>query len=368
MSAVEIKVGSMIYGGWKSSQIDIGIEQIAGTFDLSVSERWPGQDTPRQIHRGERCEVLADGETVITGWVDDAFPEFDATTHEFRVTGRDATGDLVDCSAIHKSGQWAKATLDKIVRDICAPFGIPVIVETDIGNAFDSHSIQEGETAFECIERACRMRAVLPVSDGKGGLVLTRAKDGPAVDDLVEGVNIKRARGEFSSKERYSLYIIKGQDRGSDDNLDAPETHAQVKAEATDSFVQRYRPLIVIAEEHGPHATYKQRAEWERNVRRGRSNRATITVQGWRNARGKLWWPNTMVHLDSASLGVNANLLITNVSLIDNPQSGRIAQLRLADRRAFDLLVGKKAAGLQGKIREKQASEKKQSGEDWSSF
>lgn len=364
----EIKIGSQIYGGWKSGRIERGIEQIAGAFELSVSERWPGQDTPRQIRRGERCELLADGEVVITGWVDDVFPDYAEATHEFRVTGRDATGDLVDCSAVHKSGQWANATLDKIVRDLCAPFKIQVKVEADIGKAFDSHSIQEGETAFECIERACRMRAVLPVSDGKGGLVLTRAKDGQAVAYLVEGVNIKAARGEFSSKERYSIYTIKGQDRGSDDNLDSPETHAQVKASATDSFVQRYRPLIVIAEEHGPHASYKQRAEWERNVRRGRSNRATITVQGWRNAAGQLWQPNTMVHLKSAWLGVDADLLVVGVVFSLDSQSGTRTELRLSDRRAFDLIVGKKAAGLQGKIREKQESEKKRSGDDWSAF
>lgn len=364
----EIKIGSQIFGGWKSGRIERGIEQIAGAFELSVSERWPGQDTPRQIRRGERCELLADGEVVLTGWVDDVFPDYAEATHEFRVTGRDATGDLVDCSAVHKSGQWANATLDKIVRDLCAPFKIQVKVEADIGKAFDSHSIQEGETAFECIERACRMRAVLPVSDGKGGLVLTRAKEGKAVADLLEGVNIKAARGEFSSKERYSIYTIKGQDRGSDDNFDAPETHAQVKAVATDSFVQRYRPLIVIAEERGPHASYKQRAEWERNVRRGRSNRATITVQGWRNAAGQLWQPNTMVHLKSAWLGVDTDLLVVGVAFSLDGQSGTRTELRLSERGAFDLIVGKKAAGLQGKIREKQESEKKKSGDDWSAF
>jgi prophage tail gpP-like protein len=132
--------------------------------------------------------------------------------------------------------------------------------------------------------------------------------------------------------------------------------------------VQRYRPLIVIAEERGPHASYKQRAEWERNVRRGRSNRATITVQGWRNAAGQLWQPNTMVHLKSAWLGVDTDLLVVGVAFSLDGQSGTRTELRLSERCAFDLIVGKKAAGLQGKIREKQESEKKKSGDDWSAF
>ncbi len=363
---VEIKIGSLVYGGWKSARIERGIEQIAGSFELGVSERWPGQDTPRQIRRGEACSVLADGETVITGWVDDVRPSYTGDTHEFQVNGRDATGDLVDCAAVHKSGQWANAMLDRIVRDLCAPFKIPVTSVTDLGNAL-SHSIQEGETAFECIERACRMRAVLPVSDGKGGLVLNRAKDSTPVAELVEGVNILSASGEFGMKERYSQYIVKGQDRGSDDNWDTPETHAQVKAEASDSGVARYRPLIVLAESHGPHATYRDRATWERNVRRGRSSRVTVTVQGWRAQNGQLWQPNTMVRLTSPWLGVDADLLIASVALTLDEQNGTRAELRLCGREAFDLIVGKKAEGVSGKIREKKASAKK-TGEEWSVF
>lgn len=357
MSA-EIKINGAVYGGWKTARIERGIEQIAGSFELGVSERWPGQDTPRQIKRGERCEVLADGETVITGWVDKPHPSYNDTQHDFQVFGRDAAGDLVDCAAIHKAGQWLNTTLDRIVRDICTPFKIPVSVDTNIGKVFPSFSISPSETAFECIERACRMCAVLPVSNGKGGLVLTRAKDTRPVAELVDGINILSASVELDMKERYSQYIVMGQDRGSDDNFETPETHSQVRAEVSDSFVTRYRPLIVLAESHGPHATYQDRATWERNVRRGRSSRATVTVQGWRSADGQLWRPNTMVHLKSPWLGVDADLLVASVALTLDEQNGTRAELRLCGREAFDLIVGKKEAGLSGKIREKQESAK----------
>ncbi|MEW5904928.1 MAG: phage baseplate assembly protein, partial [Pseudomonadota bacterium] len=279
---VEIRIGDQVYGGWKSARIERGIEQIAGSFELSVSERWPGQLEPRKIRRGDRCTVMDDGETLITGWVDDARPSFDADAHEFRVTGRDATGDLVDCSAIYKTGQWSGVKLDRIVRDVCKPFDIKVAIDTDIGSAFKSFKINDGESAFECIERACRDRAVMPVSDGKGGLVLTRAKDSESIAELIEGVNILSAEGEFGMKERHSRYIVKGQDRGGDDDLE-PESHTQIKAESVDEQVTRYRPLVVLAENRGSHATYKDRATWERNVRRGRSSVATVTVAGWRN-------------------------------------------------------------------------------------
>ena len=365
---VEIKIGDQVYGGWKTARIERGIEQIAGSFELSVSERWAGQDVPRRIRRGERCTILADGETVITGWVDDVAPSYSADAHEFRVMGRDATGDLVDCSAIYKTGQWSRVKLDRIVHDICEPFKIPVAVEVDVGKAIPDHRINEGESAFECIERACRMQAVMPVSDGKGGLVLTRAKDGESVADLIEGVNILSAKGEFGMKERHSRYVVKGQDRGSDDDFETPETHTQVKAESVDDQVLRYRPLVVLAESRGPHATYKDRATWERNVRRGRSSVATVTVRGWRNAAtGQLWQPNTMVHLVSSWLGVDAYVLVVAVTFTLDEERGFVSALRLSSRDAFDLIVGKKTPGLKGKIRESKSREKSL-GTDWSTF
>lgn len=372
---IEIKVSGNLYGGWKRASVQFGIEQIANSFELEVTDRWPGQLTPRPIRRGEPCQVLIDNEVIITGYVDDTDPEYDDKSHGITVSGRDVTGDLVDCSAIHKSGQWSNATLDKIVRDICKPFGINLVIQTELGAAFSTFSIQEGETAHECIDRACRMRSVMPVSNGKGNLVLTRASSGSPIDSLVEGENLKYAKGNFGMRERFSKYIIKGQDRGSDDDFDSPEIHSQPTAIVIDDFVKRYRPLIVIAEDRGANATYKQRAEWERNVRRGRSSRATLRVNGWRNKTGALWRANTLVHLFAPTIGADADLLIVSGSFILDEEAGEITELTVVGREAFDLIEGVSASRLKKVIRGKNGAarasgdgSKKTKGADWSVF
>ncbi len=372
---VEIHVDGNIYGGWKTARIPFGIEQIANSFELNVTDRWVGQDNPRPIRVGAACKVLVDGEVVITGYVDDNSPEFDGTNHSINIAGRDKAGDLVDCSAIHKSGQWANSSLDKIVRDICVPFGIKLLIDAPLGDKFSTFSIQEGETAHECIDRACRMRAVMPISDGKGNLVITRAKSGAPVAELIQGENILYARGDFSMRERFSSYIIKGQDRGSDDDLDTPENHTQVSATATDTYIERYRPLIVLAEDKGAHATYKQRAEWERNVRRGRSARATVRVNGWRNVSGAIWRANTLAHLKSEFLGADANLLIVGGTYILDENQGMVTELSLAGREAFDLIAGIKTTRLKSAINDKNGAsngsdktKRKSNKDDWSLF
>lgn len=133
MSKVELRVNGAFYGGWKTIRIERGIEQIAGTFELSVTDRWAEQSAVRQINPGQPCEVRIDEAVVITGYVDTVAPQYDKQQHTITVSGRDKTGDLVDCSAIHKSGQWSGRKLDQIAADLCQPFGITVFRNTDVG-------------------------------------------------------------------------------------------------------------------------------------------------------------------------------------------------------------------------------------------
>ena len=70
MSEVELRIDDRIYGGWKTVRVRRSIETIAGTFSLSVSEHWPGQQSLKAILPGQKCR----GETVITGYIDDVAP------------------------------------------------------------------------------------------------------------------------------------------------------------------------------------------------------------------------------------------------------------------------------------------------------
>lgn len=344
---VELKVKGGVFSGWESVEIKTGIEQIAGTFRLGVTERWAGQDTPTPIMPGFACEVLLDGAPIITGFVDSADPSYGESTHTVSIEGRDKTGDLVDCSA--KSGQWKSRRLDQIAADICAPFGIKVIKQADVGAAFLSFNIQEGERAFEALDRMARFRAVLLVSDGLGNLIITRAGQQRIATELVEGVNIKRAQCKFDWKERFSHYVVKGQHRGTDgESADAARGPS---GQSDDTVVDRYRPLVVLAEDQGHIASLQQRAEWERNVRIGRANRATITVQGWQHADG-LWRPNSLVRLRSPLLYADLDLLIAQVTYkLDS--GGTTADLELCRPEAFDLLAGVKGTRLNREISQK---------------
>jgi prophage tail gpP-like protein len=333
MPDVKLTVNGIDYGGWKSMRLARGIEQIAGTFDLGVSELWPGQKIVKNIAPGDSCTVTVDGTVAITGYVDDVDVDYGKDTHEVSVKGRDATGDLVDASAIHKSGKWAKGKAETIAANLCAPFKIPVRAEVDTGVAIE-WKIEEAEEAFANLDRLAKMKGVLLLSDGKGGLVITRAgKGGRAPIGLERGVNILRARLQLSFKERFGRYIVKGQGASSD-ALFGDAT--RLKAETVDPMIARYRPKIIVAEDLIDGAGLKRRALWEANVRSGKSAQLSVFVQGWSHSNG-LWQPNTTVHVKDPWLRTDADLLVKGVTFKLDEQ-GTVTELALTLPQAYDLI------------------------------
>ena len=148
MGSVILTVDGKLWEGWTEMSVSRSLKAIAGEFDLSVTTRWSAA-APRVIREGQPCTVRLGADTVLTGYIDDFIPSYDAENVEIRVMGRDKTGDLVDCSVVHSSGKWKGVRLEQVAADVCRPFGITVITETPTGEAFASVVLEQGETGFE---------------------------------------------------------------------------------------------------------------------------------------------------------------------------------------------------------------------------
>jgi len=336
MAEVKLIIGGDVWRGWEEVTITRSIEQAAGTFDLKLTDRWPGSDVVRPINPGIACRVEISGQPIIGGYIDDATETFEADTHELSVRGRDAAGDLVDCSAVYKSGEWKNAKLEDIASDLCRPFGVLVTASTSTGKAFESFRIQEGETVFETIERACRQRGLLVRSTGTGGLVIgsgAGVANNAGALALGDGGNVLKLRIEASSRERYSSYTVKGQNVGGGEK--SAEDIAGDEAVVLDGSVPRYRPLIVLAEEPGDGPRFEERARWEQRVRWARGKRMSATVQGWLDRAGRPWRPGDVVAVDFPKF--KGSMLIATVNFSRGP-TGTLSTLDLTLPNAFDVL------------------------------
>jgi prophage tail gpP-like protein len=338
---VQLKVNGQIYSGWTSVDIQRSIETIAGGFSVTMTDYDPALQVIQNVAPGDACELLVDGETIITGYVDETGPEFDADTHEVKVVGRDKTGDMVDCAAyvpLKTPGWFAAGTSPlQIATQIAQPFGISVRQDVDSGTV-GQFALQTEETAFAAIDRMAKDVGVLPVSDGLGGVLLTRGGTGGSFSPLEEGVNMLAAKGSVNWRDRFSHYFALSD--GSGFVANAP---VGTEATATDPAVKRWRPKVVVAssameagEQQADHLS--TRAKWEATVHAARAYRHKIVVQGWRDDQNALFQPNSVGRVTSVKLGCDETLLLVSVRWTLDDKGSR-TELEVTKPDAFKLIA-----------------------------
>lgn len=341
---IVLKAGGQVYQGWTKVEVTRSLEAMAGSFSLELTWKWQGSEQQYKafvepIKQGQACTVDIGSERVITGYVDDWIPSYDANSVVISVSGRDKTADLVDCSIDHPSGQFNNQTLTQIANTVCEPFGIKVMVNADVGAPFARIQIDQGESPHELLTRLARQRGVLLTSDTFGNLVITRASKVKAGVSLILGENVLAARGRFSWRQRYSKFTVKaaGAAFGSQWDGAAQATVGGIKADVTDDEIGRYRPMIIVNEEITTAEGAAKRGQWERQRSIGKSNSAEYTVTGWRIPQtGKLWNINTLVPVVDEILGLDEELLIVSV-MFSEDDAGRLAVIGVVKPEAMDI-------------------------------
>ncbi|EAS6150702.1 phage tail protein, partial [Salmonella enterica] len=209
-SRIELFISGKVFSGWTGVSVRRSLEHLAGSFELELM--MPGQPAPDGITPGLPLTLQINGVTVITGYLDTVKHKITATSNKISITGRDKTGDLVDCSAVFKGSQWHNRTLEQIAGDLCKPFGIRVIWQVDDATAakpFATFTLQLSETVGDALTRAARHRGVLVTSNADGDLVFTRAGN-QQTDTLELGKNLLDADFTDDWRNRYSEYLVKG--------------------------------------------------------------------------------------------------------------------------------------------------------------
>lgn len=332
-SEVNLIINDRLYGGWLDVSVNLSIENLSGTFSLSLTDRWSGQDNAVVIKPTDSCVLTINGQVVITGYVDIVNLSIDSGNHTINISGRDKTADLIDCSVANGTGQYKNLSLEEIAQRLCAPFNIPVTATVNTGAIFPTFNIEQGATVYEALQKLCGARQCLAMSNGQGGLLITRAGDSEASTPLALGINIKSGTASYDYSVRFSDYICKGQLQGLD--TADPDNISGNMAKSFDSGVVRYRPLVVIADGQANASDCQKRADWERSTRKGRSRRFSIVTAGWLQALGgELWQLNQLVTLQAESLGVFDKLLIASINF-SLDESGEVTTLDLTSADAY---------------------------------
>lgn len=359
---VTLVVNGKRYSGWKSVRITRSIESLAGSFALEVSDRWDGQTDPWPIADEDACRVeiedaLGHRDVVIDGFVDIADIDADESSRGLQYSGKDAASAFVECSAANqgasvtaKAGaggdidptkhsseavKWTYTNIDIVgfVTALAKPFGLPVSVQP--GLTFQRASklvVHPGDTPFETVKRVAEQVGALLVSDGAGGILITRAGNARAAS-LIEGFNIKRIKRRSDSTNRFRRYIVATQIPATDEAFGEA---VNIQAEALDLDVKRANRTILIRPDKGySTADARRRADWEARIRAARSQTISCTVQGWRQPNGVLWPLNALTRVTAPkAAGVDGEMLISQVEYTIGGD-GRLTTLNLVRPDAF---------------------------------
>jgi prophage tail gpP-like protein len=330
---VTLTVNGKAYGGFKSVRIESGIERMARSFEVSVTDRWPGSvGQVRRIVPGDLCEVRIGDDLLCTCYVDATPIDYGGDAVTIMVRGRSKTADLVDCAADNpaEGGQFKNLKVEAVAEKISKQYGIKVVAETDTGAAISEHQIQQGESVFESLERLAKQRQVLVSDNAAGDLVLVSpGGGGKAASALELGINILSASAGFDYTEVYSDYSVKGQvgKRGNDSDWDGTSAaNLSTKGQATDKSVKRKRVFVVRQSGHADAATCQKRAEHEQRIRAAKAGEIRYTVAGWRQKDGSLWRPNITVAIKDAIMGIAKDLLVSEV-IWTLDEGGMVAEL-----------------------------------------
>jgi prophage tail gpP-like protein len=326
---ITVLVNGLVYEGWLQSEVERNLEAVCGTFSIPVS-LVPGK--PPAIARGNQVVVRIGDTPVITGFIVACDPFYRKADCGLRITGRDRTGDLVRCTAIHKGGQWRNATVERICQDLLAPFGIEVKKETDIGAPIADFKLSHGETVVDAISRAARLRAILVTRDDLGRLLLTKAGLLRFDGVIRRGQNVISMQGIGSDEQRHSDYFVYGQQNTIADF----ETARSLKAHAADKEITRYLPLVINADGNTTAADLQTLADHTLRVRRGHAMGFKYVVEGW-TFKGKPWPLNQRVPIYDDIAGLDGDeWLICGVKQTVDLKEGDVTELTVRPIEAYD--------------------------------
>jgi prophage tail gpP-like protein len=345
MSDLTLRVEGEEVKGWTATQIVRSLDDIASSFDLQIASKNTNTPPPAALVGGAFVEILYGEKLVLSGYIDVFNASYASASTTLSVNGRSKAGDLVDCTSIKPGkktgGSWRKTLGLTIAQDICDPFGIEV--SSDVGPLpKESYfKLEEGESCFSALDRMAKDYGLRLRSDPDGSIVFTKAGLNILSDVVIETAKNVLAGGiSVDMTERFSDYLFKGQRAATKDTNGSAVNSSHL---IQDEGVARYRPLVLEKDR-----LVKQRAEWERNVRAGKSFQLSYDVinpddvsLSWEMGSHGLWEPGAVVTVIDPFLGINDLFIVTNATLVRD-DAGTRTSLKLSFPDAYQAAPPKK--------------------------
>jgi len=329
---ITVVVADGTFGGWKSVSIKASAKSPERSFSITASDQSTDIFAKSWAFMpGTAVQVLATGNLVIDGYINQLQVEFDGAAHELRMSGRSKAQDMVDSSIDHQTNEFNGKTLDGIAQEIAGQWGISVTTEAEEAlRTIDQFRINVGETGFQAIDRLARNEGYFVTGQADGSVKIKRHGKERHTGSLTQGVNLRHGMVTFDDTNKYSKLKVKGQRP-----TGTGTKNTQVSGEYNDPDARSGRTLIVRNKTSLDNDLATKKARQMGRVRSGESTQCSIDLPSWRDEGGLIWTPGFLVAVASDILRLDDDLAIQELTLEQGPFHGTKADLSLVDPSAL---------------------------------
>lgn len=325
---------------WQSIDIQQSMDSICGSIAVKTTDFYPGDGKKWGVRMGDQYIADIDGQVLSLGYIEEIPIEYSGDTSMIEFHGRDATADIVDCTA--ESREFKNQTIQSIISSLCAPYGIfvtaEVIVAASVSKVIPYFVAEEGQPIFEIIARICLENGIIPVSYGDGALTLSGATKLKYSGDALGSANIISARYSQSNRDRYKTYICKGTGN-SEQTFERPEFYVRPKSTSyIDAAIKRERKYIFFDDNATDDARCLNKAKYEAMIRAGQSRSIQYVVEGWTEVTTKrIWRLNTLVWVNDPNFRVSDLMLISGINFSYDETQGFSTTLSLVHKNTYSM-------------------------------
>ena len=282
-NTIAVRIGGQEHRDWQSYDIDSDFLIPADGFDFELGVSSLQNEIPNMA--GERCEVVINGETVLTGIIGSQRHDKSKGSRNLRLTGRDLACLLVDCSApqLNVKGMTVLAAMRKLVEP-WSKYIAKVALKAESNPTLDKIDIEPSETVWQAATHIANSVGLHIWLEADGTLIVGGADySSPPVATLCWSRNDARRNIESLTIERSS------------DN--------------------RYSEVTFLAQSHGQLEGLT----------------ITISVGDHKTQSGKLWQAGQRVHLIDEEEGIDAIFFIMGRRFTLSRMGGTHTELRLKE-------------------------------------
>ena len=160
--SILLKVKGTVYTNFLSATVQIRLDTLSNSFSFDAIAE---DGNPLPFSLGDKCEILIDDDTVITGFIEILNVSYDANSHVISLTGRDKTGDLLDSTLRKLPGISAQAvTLKQIIENVIESLGTDIKVIDNVNpepftNTVNLLNVESGDSAWTFIQKVARQNS-----------------------------------------------------------------------------------------------------------------------------------------------------------------------------------------------------------------